>query len=204
LRYCPTLSFNGHRSIHRHDGSTANSWHTFVCGNCSTKVTGAVISAYDKVDGPILWLLCPSCADGSVKCRNGVIYPISTEKPDLQGLPEDTEKAFTEAYGCFSIKAYTACELICRKILMHVAVDKGAKPGDTFEHFIDYLEAKGYVTPPMKPWVHRIRLNGNESTHELKSPDELRTKDTLLFTSELLRLIYEMDFLSKKYAKTSV
>jgi len=194
------LSFNGHRSVHKHDGSTSTSWYNIRCGNCNKEVNGAVVGTYENPDGPIRWLLCPSCADGSVMCRNGVVYPTSIGKPNLQGLPDETEKAFIEAYGCFSIKAYTACELICRKILMHVAVDKGAKKGDTFVNYIQFLETKGYVTPPMKPWVQRIRLHGNESNHEFKSPDETRANDTLIFTSELLRLIYDMAFLANKYS----
>lgn len=148
------------------------------------------------------WLLCTSCADGSVLTKSGVVYPTSNQKPILQGLPSETEKAFEEAHGCFTIKAYTSCELICRKILMHVAVDKGANQGDTFENYINHLEIKGYVTPSMKPWVQLIRLNGNESTHELKSPDELRAKSTLTFTSELLRLVYDMEYHSNQFTKT--
>jgi len=85
---------------------------------------------------------------------------------------------------------------------MHVAVDKKATPGDSFENYINYLEREGYITSPMKPWVSLIRSNGNESTHELKSPNASRAKSTLTFTSELLRLIYDMEYLSNQYSKT--
>jgi len=40
---------------------------------------------------------------------------------------------------------------------MHVAVEKGAKEGESFAGYLAFLEQQGYVTPPMKPWVEVIR-----------------------------------------------
>ncbi|EEF78683.1 hypothetical protein MDMS009_2856 [Methylophaga thiooxydans DMS010] len=34
------------------------------------------------------------------------------------------------------VNAYTAAELICRKILMHVAADKGADEGKSFAAYL--------------------------------------------------------------------
>jgi hypothetical protein len=82
---------------------------------------------------------------------------------------------------------------------MHVAVDKTAKPGETFKYYIEFLEAAGFVTPPMKPWVTLIKDRGNASTHEIPSPDQARAESTVMFTAELLRLVYEMDFMAQKY-----
>ena len=82
---------------------------------------------------------------------------------------------------------------------MHVASEKGAKEGDTFASYLEFLEGIGYVTPPMKPWVDLIRKHGNLATHKLQPPDKERVESTLMFTSELLRLVYEMEFLAQKY-----
>jgi hypothetical protein len=98
-----------------------------------------------------------------------------------------------------SVTAFTACELICRKILMHIAVEKGAKEGETFASYLTHLETQGYVTPPMKSWVDLIRQHGNKATHKIESPDKGRAESTLMFTAELLRLTYEMDYLARKY-----
>ena len=98
-----------------------------------------------------------------------------------------------------SVNAFTAAELICRTILMHVAVDKGAPEGESFAAYLAFLETHGYVTPPMKGWVDLIRMHGNASTHKLASPDKTRAESTTMFTAELLRLVYEMDFMAKKY-----
>jgi len=79
------------------------------------------------------------------------------------------------------------------------SVDKGAGPGRSFAEYVDYLAAQGYVTPPMTPWVDLIRKHGNESTHDLPAPERERAEGTVMFTAELLRLVFEMEFMTKRY-----
>ena len=193
-------NFKGLTAVRRPNYTDAKGWHSFKCGNCGTSGSGHVVAAYDTDDGPIKWLLCTSCGDGSVITRNNTLYPSSKFGPSLQGLPTELAIAYDEARNCFAVNAFTACELICRKILMHVAVEKKATEGDNFENYIKYLESLGYVTPPMKGWVDLIRTHGNKSTHKLESPDKRRAESTLMFTAELLRLVYEMQHYSNQYA----
>ena len=86
---------------------------------------------------------------------------------------------------------------------MHIAVDKGAPEGKSFQDYLDYLESKGYITPPIKSWADIIRQNGNESTHRLASPDKTRADNTFMFTMQLLRIIYEMEYRASKYTSKS-
>jgi hypothetical protein len=148
----------------------------------------------------IRWLMCTNCNDASVLAKDGNIYPGVQFGPNIEGLPNDVAQAYKEARLCMSVNAFTACELICRKILMHVAVEKGAKEGETFAAYLSNLESQCYITPPMKGWVDLIRQHGNKATHRVDSPDKARAESTLMFTAELLRLTYEMDYLAKKYA----
>jgi Domain of unknown function (DUF4145) len=201
------MSFTGHKNIGRYDGSNSSSWETYVCGHCGVKVTGAVAAGYVWTDSlgnnrRNQWLLCTNCFRPSAKLEDN-IFPGISFGPILQGLPSDVEESYEEARCCMKVNAYTAAELICRKILMHVAVEKGAKEGKSFAEYLSHLEAQGYITPPMKGWVDLIRKNGNESTHKLDSPDEKRAKSTVMFTAELLRLTYEMEFLANQYAIAS-
>ncbi len=76
---------------------------------------------------------------------------------------------------------------------MHVAVDKGADTNKSFAHYLNYLTEQGYLTPPMLPWVDLIRRRGNEATHEIPASDKDQALGTLMFTAQLLRLVYEMD-----------
>jgi hypothetical protein len=186
-----------HLDVIHPGGQDDDSWHYFTCGHCGTKVSGAVIGIHA---GRVQWLLCPNCLAGSVS-NSGIISPSALFGPEIQGLPDDVKVAYNEAQRCMSVNALTACELICRKILMHVAVEKGAKEGINFADYLTHLGNQGYITPPMKGWVDLIRQHGNKATHVLDAPDQKRAESTLMFTAELLRLIYEMDHLSKQYTQ---
>lgn len=194
--------FQGHRNVTHYSGQEPDSWFAYTCGHCGNKVSGAVVSAYTQRGDQKLvqWLLCPACADGSVRAATGVVYPGVMPGFEVQGLPVEVGEGYTEARRCMSVAAHTACELICRKILMHVAVEKGAAEGAAFETYLAHLETKGYVTPPMKPWVALIRKHGNLATHRLAAPDAQRAESTLMFTAELLRLVYEMEHMAQRYA----
>ena len=191
-----------HRSAIHPDHSTADGWHSYQCAHCGKLVNGVVVARNDE-SGIIKWLWCISCANGSVLTRQGTIFPGSKIGPEVQGLPNDIGAAYQEARDCFATNAFTACELICRKLLMHVAADKGAPQNQTFQQYLDFLESKNYITPFMKKWVDVIRKHGNMSAHELSSPDKKRAESTLMFTAELLKLIYEMEFLSNQYTGNS-
>lgn len=194
------MPFNGHRAVAKPDGSTGDSWHSYKCGHCGREVSGAIIAyIYPDRGGHTKWLQCNACGLGSVE-NYGVILPGVAFGPEIAGLPSDVEKAYNEARQCMSIAAYNAVELICRKLLMHVAVDKGAKERDTFVAYIAHLEEKGFVAPAMKPWVGLIQKHGTATTHRIAAPDQHRAESTLMFTAELLRVIYEMDSIAARYA----
>lgn len=198
------MSFQGHRNVVRQDGNSEDSWETYTCGHCDTKVSGAVIANYDWQQSlghtqECQWLLCPHCVRPSAKF-NHHLYPGTKFGPVIKGLPKEVQASYEEARRCMEVNAYTAAELICRKILMHVAADKGAKEGQSFVKYLDYLATSGYVTTPMKGWVDLIRTHGNTSTHKLESPEKERAQSTVMFTAELLRLVYEMDYMYQQYS----
>jgi len=172
--------------------------YTYTCGYCNTMVSGFVVSAYDTVLGHVRWVLCTNCGYGSV-VNDGRLYPKTLFGPIIEGLPQNVEEAYQEARSCMSVSAYTACELLCRKILMHIAVEKGAKEGESFSEYLSILGEKGYITPPMGKWVDLIRQHGNKAAHLLEPPDRTRAESTIMFTAELLRLIYEMEHMANQY-----
>ncbi|MCA9647935.1 MAG: DUF4145 domain-containing protein, partial [Myxococcales bacterium] len=77
--------------------------------------------------------------------------------------------------------------------------DKGAPEGESFAAYLAALESLGYVTPPMKPWVDLIRRHGNQATHRLAASDAARAESTVMFTAELLRMVYEMAHMARRY-----
>jgi hypothetical protein len=185
------------------DVSAPEAFFATTCGHCGRQVSADVV-AYTKSsrDGrpSIRWMQCPHCEMGLVKNGARSTLPAATPGEPLEGLPDDVEAAYTEARKCLSVDAFTGCELLCRKILMHAAVDKGAKEGENFTTYIDFLKGAGYTTPPMEAWVDYIRKHGNLATHEIAAPEQQRAAGTLEFTAELLRVIYEMEFKAAKFA----
>lgn len=167
-----------------------NAYTTLVCPHCTTKVSAAVL-ARTSDPFPIYWIRCVDCGKGIVMNAD-VVSPPMLPGDTVDGLPEDIADAYTEARKCTGAGAHTASEIMCRKILMHVAVDKGADTGKSFAEYLTYLENEGYLTPPMKPWVDAIRKHGNIATHEIPATSKERALGTLTFTTQLLRLVYEM------------
>lgn len=142
---------------------------------------------------------CQNCDDGSVLALDGNVYPGVPFGLDIEGLSDIVREAYEEARKCMSVNALTFCESMCRKILMNVAVEKGAKVGKSFTDYLSDLETYGYVTPPMKNWVDLIRKHGNKAAHRIDPLDRKCAESTLMFTAELLRLTYEMEHLAKQY-----
>lgn len=146
------------------------------------------------------WLLCPHCGGPSVIDGHGVQSPAPLAGAAIDGLPSDVERAWTEARITVGAGAFTAGALLCRKILMHVAVDvANATEGLTFQAYIDALGKAGYVTPPMEQWVQLIRGLGNDATHKLPEIDEHRGLSVMTFTEQLLRMSYGMSHLTGRF-----
>ena len=139
-----------------HSGTTH---HGLKCGHCNREVSALEIAQYQSSKGDTTyWLICSVCSHGLLLDRNGKLYPPASYGVKIDGLPSEVEEAYTEARNCMSINAFTSCQLICRKILMHIATDKcSGKEGDTFKNYIKNIEDAQYITPPMKPWVTRIK-----------------------------------------------
>lgn len=168
----------------------------YVCGHCESKAVGFVVAYLSNPQTE--WLLCPNCARGSV-LADGIKYPASLSIPQVAGLPPEVGAIYDEARRALSAQIYSGCELLCRKILMHVAVDKGAKERLDFEKYVDYLKDNGYITTALEGMADTVRKNGNRTTHRIEPPDKARAELTLKFTDKILRLVYEAEYELKEY-----
>lgn len=193
----------GHKYIQKPDGSDTESWQRFTCGHCGRDGSAVVVArTIPQSETKVVWIQCTTCYKGSV-VNSGRIIPTLPFGPKIAGLPAAVSAAYEEARECMAVAAYTSAEGTCRKILMHVAADKGAGENLSFAQYISYLEKQGFVTPPMKPWVDLIRKHGNAANHELEPPDMERAESTVMFTAQLLRSVYEMDYLAQRYLGSS-
>lgn len=74
---------------------------------------------------------------------------------------------------------------------MHIAVSKGAKAGESFVSYVQYLADHNYVPPDAKDWVDHIRQKGNEANHEIAVMSRADAEELLSFIEMLLKVIYE-------------
>jgi hypothetical protein len=170
----------------------------FVCGYCGAH-TGPDKGYYpdgyrsDQKQGgdSRMIYLCTNCGSPTFFFGEHQSPGIAFGSP-LQHLPATVSEAYGEARSCMSVNAYTATTLLCRKLLMNVAVAEGANPGEQFVAYVSYLESNGYVPPKGKPWVDRIRKLGNTATHEIPIPSQHDAEQALTFVEMLLSFVYEM------------
>jgi len=116
----------------------------------------------------------------------------------VKHTPKDIDSLYAEARDCHANSAYTACVLLCRKILMNIAVSEGAKEGLRFIEYVDHLATKGFVPPNGRHWVDHIRKKGNEANHEITIMVNKDSQELLVFIEMLLKFIYEFPNLVPK------
>ena len=168
----------------------------YQCGYCDTDTTPSKGWDSENVSGHIGYVLvCTSCNKPSfIETQGGKVKettPSAKLGKTIAGLPDDVESLYDEARQCTSIGAYTSAVLTCRKLLMHVAVEKGASKGKKFIEYVDYLSANNYIPPNGKDWVDHIRSKSNEANHEIVIMDRETADDLISFAEMLLRLVYE-------------
>ena len=110
---------------------------------------------------------------------------------EVDHLPEELEKIYREARNCVAAGAYTASVLTCRKLLMHIGVEQGGNPGESFVFYVDHLANSGFVPPNGCGWVDHIRRRGNEANHEIVLMTQEHAEELISFAEMLLKFIYE-------------
>jgi len=138
--------------------------------------------------------LCPNCHHPTYHVQSRELKAQVPGVPfggPVEYLPEDVAHLYDEARQCTTVGAYTAAVLLCRKLLMHVAVAQGAQPGTGFQEYVKYLDEEGWVPPNGKEWVDDIRAIGNEANHEIRVVSRDEAEDLMTFMEGLLRYMYE-------------
>ncbi len=168
----------------------------FVCGYCNTSVSS--VKGYKlgaQSDGSGLQIgaiyICPNCGGPVFFTPNNHYMPAPLLGNSVQHVPNDLNELYEEARRCTGESCYTAAVLLCRKMLMNIAVEQGASDGLRFIEYVNYLSDEGFTPPNGKHWVDHIRKKGNEATHEIALMNENDARELLIFVEMLLRFIYE-------------
>ena len=90
-----------------------------------------------------------------------------------------------------SVSAHTSAVMLCRILLMHIAVEKGANGNMKFQQYVDWLDKNGYIPPDGKGWVDYIRDKGNDANHEIKLMNNQDAQKLITFAAMLMKIVYE-------------
>lgn len=143
------------------------------------------------------WLRCVTCLHGFV-VNDNVISPPTKPLRTPDKLPPADAAVWEEVRVCLGAGAYMAAVMLCRKLLLHIAVDKGLAPendkgrGPGFAECVTHLQEVGTITGPMLDWVEPIKDIGNEATHKIVTVTQAEATEVATFTLQLLVLAYEM------------
>lgn len=184
---------------------------SYTCGHCGNRVgpdkgytcSLTTVPGEKQVGGRAASIyICPHCTKPTFFDIDGKQLPGVRIGNDVAGITnEGVGTLYNEAGDCTALGAHTAPVLICRKILMNLAVHKGASEGKSFLDYVEYLAGKGYVPPDGKQWVDVIRSKGNEANHEIRVMRKDDALQILTFVEMLLRFVYEFPSMMTKPAK---
>lgn len=175
----------------------------FICGYCNQLVASEKGWFGNLLIGRLVHVarvyICPHCKKPTFFGINDEQTPGIIFGKDITDISDEgVQKLYDEARRSVGQNAYTATVLCCRKLLMHVAVSKGAKKDLKFIEYVEYLSDKNFITPDAKEWVDYIRSRGNEANHEIIIMTKDDAENLLSFSEMLLQLIYEFPAKSKK------
>ena len=175
-----------------------NSWekankipaHDYDCGYCSAYVSSenGLITGGNAAQINI----CPQCNGPSFFSSENKQWPGPRPGGSVKALGKEIEDVYNEARDCLSVNAYTGTVMLCCKILMNVAVEKGAAEGLHFAGYVGWLLQEGYAPKGSEGWVTYIKDRGNEANHEIVPKGQDEAIGVLRFTEQLLRNMFEL------------
>ncbi|MDG5113472.1 DUF4145 domain-containing protein [Companilactobacillus pabuli] len=182
---------------------------TYICGYCGTKVSSdkgmylkdkAMGDSYANNSKAFGVFICTSCnlpsfiaesEDGSMIQVPGINYGNS-----VLHLPDDVNEIYEEMRRCYSVSSYTGVISLGRILLDHIAVDWGAKSGQSFQQNVKYLKDNHYIAANSEKWVDLIRQYGNKSNHKLVINTQTDAQNIIKFCEMILKTNYEYQFIA--------
>jgi hypothetical protein len=138
-------------------------WAAQTCPHCGASQMLVVCVAIEDQNAPMpqvresgpAWFLCTNCRRPSA-LDEGVVQPGSRPLRTPRGLPSIDASIWEEARSCLGVYAYSATVMLCRKLLLHVAVEKGLPAKDkrnrspSYMDAVKHLESAGVITTDMR------------------------------------------------------
>ncbi len=148
--------------------------------------------------------ICPQCNGPTFFSATGFQIPGPKPGGSLSKLPSLISALYEEARSSRSANAFTGTVLLCRKLLMHIAVEKGAKENQTFAFYVNWLITERYAPRGAEEWVVYIKDRANEANHEIVQMSQADADGLLGLTEQLLRNVYELSGLVPSQAASQL
>ena len=119
--------------------------------------------------------------------------PLLGEAMDAREKDVDVKLIVTlydEARYALSQGAASCAVLMFRKLLMHIAVERGAARGLKFVQYCEHLKTTNVVGTPMHGLLARIKDGGNEENHEVVRATRDKGTDLLNLVTLLIKSVY--------------
>lgn len=180
-----------------------SSTQSYLCPYCNQVVAGSkkdvIVFHGSSPIGPAMTtdicyvLKCPACNMPAIyDVRSATTAPAGKALKGVKHLPENIKTAYEEVRRAIGAQCYTSAVVYARTVIAHIAVDLGADDNLSFVKYVDYLSENGYTPPNAKEWIDKIRLMGNEATHDLVFWDKDAAETIGKFLMYLLIFIYEL------------
>jgi len=165
----------------------------YVCGYCSAEPGSGKGWMTDASGGEAAVIrICPVCNAPTFFSSTGEQWPGAKAGAAVASLPPDVQAIHEEARQSIAANAPTGATMLCRKILMHVAVQKGADENQSFQTYVKWLIQERYAPIGAESWLDYIRERANEANHEIMVMSKEDSTAVLLFTEALMRNVYEL------------
>ena len=182
------------RSVDTDIGDIAGPNRVYDVGHFSQEEVNAHRYVSRSMQGKVIGVfICPHCNKPTF--IDEIIYktqfPLPKKENDLHHIPSEVNKVYQEALDAYSAGAFTGTTLLCRKLLMSIAVNLGAKENQTFAEYVKFLDEESYITKTSRIWVDLIRKIGNKATHNLDVSTKEEAENDLKFCEMILKNNYD-------------
>ena len=172
----------------------------FRCVDCDKITDGTIVASYigtAKDPGPepkfflhpnVRLVRCNVC-----KMKRALRWSRPESDDTYWDKPDDedyVDLAYKEARLCISHDLHTATVMVCRKIIMALAVDLGAVEGLSYKKYIKYILDTDLATSIIGV-LEPIRVHGNQANHDLEPSSEEVAEDVFMLTTAFLHTIRE-------------
>lgn len=169
----------------------------YECGWCHRHVNttrgwqGVTRDAFGQINQVFILVVCNCEYPTFLDLSQGIQLPGPLLGDKISKLPANIDALYSEIQRASSVNAYTLVILGCRKLLMHIAVELGAKENLKFIEYVKWFEDNHYAPPKATKWIAKIKDKGNEANHELTLYTQKDAEEILKLCQMLMKFNYE-------------